>query len=96
MKEFAHMRKVVVYVSAPEAHVVKDAIALSGAGRIGNYSATTNHSAAGYSDALQVVDEERIEFACDEATYADVITAINNASPLYAAVDSWSLDLLAL
>ena len=86
------MKKVVVFVSAPDAGEVRDAIAQSGGGRIGNYTATVNHVHTGYSGALKVVDEERIEFACDDATFADIVTAINGLKNSYAAVDSWNLD----
>jgi hypothetical protein len=86
------MKKVVVFVSAPEAGGVREAIAQSGAGRIGNYSETVNHVHTGYSGAPRVVDEERIEFACDDATFVDIMSAIDGLSPHSAAVDSWNLD----
>lgn len=87
------MRKVVVFVSAPDAGPVRDAIELSGAGRLGNLSSTIRQGS--YSGSMRSIDEERIEFACDDATYADILNAIDVVSPRYAAVDSWNSDLLS-
>ncbi len=88
------MKKVVVFVSAPEASEVRNAIAQSGAGRLGNFSSSVNHVHSGYTSSLKVIDEERIEFACDDSTFADIVTAIGGISP-YASVDSWNLDSIA-
>ncbi len=89
------MKKVVVFVSAPEAGEVREAIALSGAGRLGNYSSTVNHVHTGFGDSMRAIDEERIEFACDDDTFATIIDAINGIAPRYAAVESWNMDAFA-
>ncbi len=86
------MKKVVVFVSAPEAQNVRNAITVTGAGKLGNYSSSVDHVHTGYTGAMRVIDEERIEFACDDATFADILTAIDDVSPRYAAVESWNLD----
>ncbi len=86
------MKKVVVFVSAPEAQRVHEAIAVSGAGRLGNYSSTVSDACMPATPvSLRAVAEERIEFACDDDTYADILHAIDGVSP-FTAVDSWSLE----
>jgi hypothetical protein len=86
------MKKVVVFVSAPEAERVHQVIATSGAGRLGNFSTTVSHAfAAPTGTTLHAIDEERIEFSCDDETYASILNAIDNVSP-FTSVDSWSLE----
>ncbi len=88
------MKRVVVFVSVPEAGEVRNAIIQSGAGRLGNYSATLNHVHTGTANSLRVIDEERIEFACDDATFVAIASAIGGVSP-YTSVESWNTDNLA-
>ncbi len=85
------MKKVVVFVSAPDASVMRTVIVESGKGRLGNYSSTVSHTHTGFSGAMRLVDEERIEFACDDDTFADIVSAIDSISP-NTSVDSWNLD----
>jgi hypothetical protein len=88
------MRKVVVFVSSSQADLVREAIAGAGEGRLGNYTETL--CAARYVPGLpRALDEERIEFACDDETYASILSAIDHVSPVYApTVDSWSLETI--
>lgn len=88
------MRKVVVFVGAPEAERVRDVIALSGGERLGNYSKTVYSSAHLYAQNVpRVIDEEKIEFACDDDTFMAIVSAINCAVPATGAVvDSWSIE----
>lgn len=88
------MRKVVVFVSAPEAALVRDAIVLSGGNKLGNYTESMFSTGSyDYTNAPRVTDEEKIEFACDDETYATIVSAIDEVVPRpHATVDSWSLE----
>lgn len=88
------MRKVVVFVSSSQAGLVREAIGEAGRGRLGNYSETVC-TAQGAPHGARAIDEERIEFACDDATYRSILTAIDGVSPVFApTVDSWSLETM--
>lgn len=88
------MKKVVVYVTESEARSVREAIAGFGQSRIGNYTESTFRGGTG---SARTMSEERIEFACDDATFAQVLAAIDTAAPLYGpTVDSWNLEMLEL
>lgn len=87
------MKKVVVFVSSPEAGRVRQAIAITGGNRLGNYSESVAHAFASAHNSLRVVDEEKFEFACDDDTYAAVLAAIDGIAPRHSAtVDSWSME----
>ena len=91
------MRKVVVFVSSTEADKVCDVIARTGGSRIGNYSESIARAPIQGYGALQALDEKKIEFACDDDTYAAVVAAIDTMQPQNSAtVDSWSLETFAL
>ncbi len=86
------MKKVIVFVSSPEARRVRDTIAVTAGNKLGNYSESVAHAFAGH-DSLRVMDEEKIEFACDDDTYAAVVAAIESMVPRHSAtVDSWSME----
>ncbi len=85
------MKKVVVFVTSGQAEHVRGAIHRAGCGLLGNYSATLY--SAQTSGALRAIDEERIEFSCDDDTYHSIVEAIEAVSPIYApTVDSWSME----
>ncbi len=85
------MKKVVVFVSSSQADMVREAIGVAGQGRIGNYSETIQAAAAAAAPG-RAIDEERIEFACDDETYISIISAIDGVAPVFGpTVDSWSL-----
>lgn len=88
------MRKVVVFVGVSDAGRVRNAIALSGGERLGNYSETVFSSPLLRThNAPRVIDEEKIEFACDDETYRAIVSAINHTIPATGAVvDSWSIE----
>ena len=91
------MRKVVVFVSSPEADQVCDVIARTGGARIGNYSESIAHAPVQGYGSLRALDEKKIEFACDDDTYAAVVAAIGTMEPRNSAtVDSWSLETFAV
>ena len=89
------MRKVVVFVSERDAADISAVIARTGGGRLGNYTESiAQASALGYG-SLRAIDEKRIEFACDDDTYAAVLEAIGTVAAGYpATVDSWSLETI--
>lgn len=102
------MRKVVVYVPSDHADVVREAIGRAGGGRLGNYAECTFSSrgtgrfrplegaapAIGEVGVLQAVDEEKIEFACDDETYEAVVAAIRHVHPYEEpAIDSWDINV---
>lgn len=87
------MKKVVVFVTASQANSVREAIGRVGQGRLGNYAESTHTSLAGFGQ--RAIDEERIEFACDDATFAAVVSAIDDTAPLFTpTIDSWNMEVL--
>lgn len=89
------MRKVVVFVSERDAADISAAIARTGGSRLGNYSESVSHAASFEHGSLRALDEKRIEFACDDDTYAAVLAAIGAVTLGYpTTVDSWSLETI--
>ncbi len=102
------MRKVVIYVPHDHAEKIRETVAEAGGGKIGNYSHVTfssegvgrfmpgegAHPAIGEVGKLQAVDEVKIEFACDDDTFAAVVDAVKKVHPYEEpAIDSWPLDI---
>lgn len=87
--------KIVVFVPETHADAVRKAVGDAGAGKIGNYSHCTFSSKGqgryiplnganptiGEVGKLEVVDEERIEFVCEEANLKKVIEAMKKTHP---------------
>lgn len=103
------MKKVVVYVPVEHADAVREAIGDAGGGKIGNYSHATFSSrgtgrfkpeaganpSIGEVGKLQAVDEEKIEFVCDDDTCDAVIKAVKNVHPYEEpAIDIWPVELV--
>lgn len=102
------MRKVVVYVPVQHADRIRSVIGEAGGGKIGNYSHATfttrgtgrfrpeagANPAIGEVGKLEAVDEEKIEFVCDDETFAAVIAAIRKEHPYEEpAIDSWPIEM---
>lgn len=92
MKELV---KLVVFVPEKDADAVRQAMGEAGAGKIGNYT-FCSYSVKGVGrfkpgegasphignvGTLEMVDEERIEVACDKAQAADIVAAIKRVHP---------------
>ena len=89
------MKKVVVFVTARDAGQVSAAILRAGGDRLGNYSESLSTALTQGFETLRALDEKKIEFACDDDTYAEVVEAIWAITPKYATtVDSWALETL--
>lgn len=87
--------KVVVFVPKTYAEIVRQTIGDAGAGRIGNYSHCTFSTngtgrfkplegakpAIGEVGKIEEVEEERIEFVCEQSRAKDVISAIKRVHP---------------
>ena len=87
--------KIVVFVPETHSDAVRKAVGNAGAGKIGNYSHCTLSSKGqgrfmplsganptiGEVGKLEVVDEERIEFICEENILKKVVEAIKQAHP---------------
>jgi hypothetical protein len=86
------MKQVVVFVTAAEATRVRNVIGLVGEGRLGNYRESTLTSTATANRAL---DEQRIEFACDDETFTHVLDAIDEIAPGVSTVDSWNAEVFS-
>ena len=89
------MKKVVVFAPVVDVERVREAIGSVGAGKIGNYMESLLHTLTGSVGRLRAMDEEKIEFACDDETYRRILAAIGVAAPL-SAVDSWNLETYAI
>lgn len=98
--------KVVVYVPLQHADAIRQAIGEAGGGRIGNYSHCSFSSrgigrfvphegakpVVGEAGKLEEVEEERIEFVCEETCLQDVLVAIRAVHPYEEpAIDTWLL-----
>ena len=103
------MKKVSVFVPTSHADAVRAAIAEAGGGTLGNYrgcSFSTRgigrftpgenaHPAVGTPGKPESVEEEKIEFACEEFVIDAVIAAIKRAHPYEEpAIDTWSVEIL--
>lgn len=87
--------KIVVFVPASHADIIREVIGKAGAGRIGNYTFCSFSSkgvgrfkpedgarpAIGEVGKLKSVQEERIEFVCERKIAKDVIAVIKKAHP---------------
>ncbi len=102
--------KVVVTVPVKAADTVRRAIGEAGGGRIGNYSFASfsvpgtgrflpekgADPAIGEIGKLAEVEEERIEFVCEEEKLKEVVAAIRRVHPYEEpAIDAWPLADLA-
>ncbi len=98
------MQKVVVFVPVTHAEVLRAAIGDAGGGKIGNYSHCSFSSkgigrfiphdgaapAIGEVGKLEEVEEERIEFVCDESILEPVLDAIKKTHPYEEPpIESW-------
>jgi hypothetical protein len=101
--------KLAFYV--PESHLeqVKQAIFAAGAGKIGDYDnccwqvlgqgryrpLAGSTPFLGKQDAVEVVDEYRVELVCDDACIQKAVNALREAHPYEEpAYDVWKLELL--
>lgn len=87
--------KIVVYVPVDHADKLRDSMAASGAGEIGNYTHCTfsikgvgrfkpevgASPTIGEVGKLEAVEEERIETVCSEEKLKDVLKAIKDTHP---------------
>lgn len=90
------MRQVVVFISSRDADSVREVIARTGTGRLGNYTESVSRALTPCYGAPKALDERKIEFACDDETYSAIVAAIHDSVPSFAAtVDSWSMETLA-
>lgn len=98
--------KVVVIVPIANAEKIRQVIGDAGGGKIGNYSRCSFSSrgigrfkplegakpAIGEVGKLEEVEEERIEFVCEEGNLKAVLAAIHEAHPYEEpAIDVWKL-----
>lgn len=99
--------KVVVFVPIDSADIVREAMAKAGAGKIGNYSSCSFSSVGlgrflpnedanptiGVVGNLEQVEEERIEFLCNDEHIETVIKAMKKAHPYEeVAYDIYKLE----
>ena len=99
--------KIVVFVPADHADVVRQAIGNAGGGRLGDYAfcsfslrgvgrfvpQTGARPAIGQVGRLEEVEEERIEITCDSSLVRDVIDAVLAVHPYEEpALDVWPLE----
>ncbi|HEY4504448.1 MAG TPA: hypothetical protein VJI73_01615 [Candidatus Paceibacterota bacterium] len=94
MKESQNV-KVVVFVPETHSDAVRKAVGDADAGKLGNYSHCSFSSkgqgrflpldgaapSTGEVGTAELVDEERIEFACDKAILAEVVITMKRAHP---------------
>ncbi len=87
--------KIVVFVPESHAALVREAMGVAGAGKIGNYSFCSFSSkgigrfrpeegsdpAIGETGKMEEVCEERIEVICPESITAEVIAAVKKVHP---------------
>lgn len=87
--------KLVVFVPLTHTDKVREAMGNAGAGKIGKYSHCSSsslsigrfrpeegaHPTIGEVGKFEEVEEERIEFLCDEAVVKDVISAMKKVHP---------------
>ncbi len=87
--------KIVVFVPESHADAIRKAAGDAGAGKIGNYSHCSfsskgtgrflplsgAHPAIGEVGVPEAVEEERIEFVCDERKVSEVVRSITEAHP---------------
>lgn len=92
MKELV---KLVVFVPEENADAVRKALGEAGAGKIGNYTfcsypikgvgrfkpSDNANPHIGSAGALEAVDEERIEVACEKNQVSDIIKVIKDVHP---------------
>lgn len=92
MKELV---KIVVFVPENRADMIRDALGKAGAGKIGEYSycsfslkgvgrfkpSDKADPHVGTSGKLELVDEERIEVACEKDQAAEIIKVIKDVHP---------------
>ncbi len=101
--------KVVVFVPDSYAEAVRKAIAESGGGIVGHYSATSfstggigrfipgqgAHPSIGTVGELELVEEERIEFTCSRELLEKVIHSIKRVHPYEETViDVYALEAI--
>lgn len=99
--------KIVVFVPESHADSVREAMGMTGAGKIGNYTFCSfsskgtgrfkpedgAHPAIGEVGKLESVQEERIEVVCDRSILQDVIVAIKKVHPYEeVALDIYPLE----
>jgi len=103
------MKKIVTHVPLSHADIVRDAIGKAGGGKFKNYSFCSfstkgvgrflpekgAHPAIGVVGELEQVEEEKIEFICDDKIVKDVIAAIKAVHPYEEIpLDIWTLEKL--
>ena len=103
------MKKVVVYVPIENADGMRQAIGDAGGGRIGNYTHCCFSSrgtgrftpgenatpAIGEIGTPQAVEEERIEFVCEDGALARVLATIRRVHPYEEpAIDFWDINTI--
>lgn len=101
--------KIVVFVPESHADIVREAMALAGAGKIGNYTSCSfstkgvgrfkpesgAHPSIGNIGQLESVAEEKIEMVCDRGIAKEVIEAIKKVHPYEeVAYDVYALENL--
>lgn len=100
------MYKVVVYVPVAHADAMRQVIGDAGGGNIGNYSHASfssrgvgrfkplagAHPSVGQVGKFEEVEEECIEFVCEEEKLDDVLISIHRIHPYEEpAIDVWQL-----
>ena len=89
------MYKLIFYVPEPETEQVKRAVFDAGAGRLGNYDSCSwqtkgigqfrplvgSQPSIGNLNALEVVEENRVEILCTRDVIHTAITALKHAHP---------------
>ena len=104
------MYKVAVHVPVEHADKMRQVIGEAGGGKIGNYSYASfsvrgigrvkpesgAHPAVGEMGVFEEVEEERIEFVCNEDCLDRVLTAVRSAHPYEEpAIDVVKLENVA-
>ena len=100
-------KKIVTYVPTANADAVREAIALAGGGKLGNYTHCTFSTKGigrfkpvtgadphiGQVGILEAVEEERVEVTCDADVAEAVISAIKKVHPYEEIpIDIYSLE----
>src|SRR5687767_11104074 len=101
------MYKICIYVPGSHVEEVKNAMFISGAGKIGNYAhcawqmlgegqfmpLTGSHAYSGELDRLERVAEYKIEMVCEDNVIHDVVTALKKAHPYEEpAYQIWKIE----
>ncbi len=87
--------KIVVFVPETHSDIVRKAMGDAGAGKIGNYSHCSfsskgqgrflplkgSNPSIGKVGTSEVVDEERIEFVCEEKNLKNIVSAMKESHP---------------